>query len=158
MKIRFHCIMTRTGRHDADVALEQLIVDGLPSCCGRLMVPVDQNEWGRIAKAVFDADRILRDADIPGLRDLCADNKRLHEQLGRAAISFEQCDSDRRSFADHCTRLRIALENYGKMENWRVTPPDAASQQHLQWAGMTDPIADAVHLLRSLDAAVQEDA
>jgi len=89
---------------------------------------------------------------------LRAERKRLHEQLGRAAISFEQCDSDRRSFADHCTRLRIALENYGKMENWRVTPPDAASQQHLQWAGMTDPIADAVHLLRSLDAAVQEDA
>ena len=39
----------------------------------------------------------------------------LRDQLGRAALSYQQCDSDRRSFADNAAELRAELARLRKV-------------------------------------------
>lgn len=70
MKVRFACTQTLSGEHNVDVPLVDLIMDWPPMCCSHVMVPVDQNEWQRISKAIFVANASLVNAGLPNLQTL----------------------------------------------------------------------------------------
>jgi len=47
------------------------------------------------------------------IRDMTIEIEQLHDQIGRDAISYAQCDSDRRNFAARCAWMREELMDRG---------------------------------------------
>jgi hypothetical protein len=70
MKVRFHCVKRLDDVHDADVKLSDLIAFWPPMCCGKMMVPVDANEWDRMSRALDRSNNILVNSGLPNLADL----------------------------------------------------------------------------------------
>jgi hypothetical protein len=101
------------------------------------------------ADLLHEQEACITDAELADLLERAMNEiQRLREQLGRAEISYQQCDSDRRSFAANAAELRAELArlrkvyasetdefNAGYMAYESAIPFDAepSSTPHDQW-------------------------
>lgn len=74
-----------------------------------------ENEWlmEQAVTATERAQRSVHEFYQDKIRDLTIEIEQLHNQIGRAALSYAQCDSDRRNFAVRCEWMREELMDRG---------------------------------------------
>ena len=63
--------------------------------------------------AIERTQRSVHDYYYDKIRNMTIEIEQLHDQIGRDAISYAQCDSDRRNFAARCAWMREELMDRG---------------------------------------------
>lgn len=103
----YEVVASRVGSHWEDLLCgDNRHADAEFMASARSDIPALVAEVRRLQEKLLTAiertQRSVHDYYYDKIRDMTIEIEQLHDQIGRGAISYAQCDSDRRDFAARC--------------------------------------------------------